>query len=143
MYILKSVPKLIIYMHIYICYTIYKSHHILALPVKRWYETTWLYKNYTQQPDFHNCDGLNVLDPESNTIRRCDLDGVVMSLLEEVCYYVCLGFETLCLVPEESVFCLPLDKYIEPSAPLASRFPRCHSLTLMMRNWTSESISQS
>ena len=31
------------------------------------------------------CGGLNVLGPGSDTIRRCDLVGVGMALLEEVC----------------------------------------------------------
>ena len=32
------------------------------------------------------CCGLNMLDPESGTIRRCGLVGVGVALLEEVCH---------------------------------------------------------
>ena len=32
------------------------------------------------------CDGLNMLGPGNGTIRRCDLVGVGVALLEEVCH---------------------------------------------------------
>jgi hypothetical protein len=33
------------------------------------------------------CGGLNMLDPGSNTIRRCDLFGIDMALLEKICHF--------------------------------------------------------
>jgi hypothetical protein len=32
------------------------------------------------------CDGLNILSPGNGTSRRCDLVGVGVALLEEVCH---------------------------------------------------------
>jgi hypothetical protein len=32
------------------------------------------------------CGGLNMLDPKSDTIRRCGLVGVGVALMEEVCH---------------------------------------------------------
>ena len=32
------------------------------------------------------CGGLNMLGPESGSVRRCDLFGVDLALLEEVCH---------------------------------------------------------
>ena len=45
---------------------------------------------------FYLCGDLNMLGPGSGTIRKCDLVGVGMTLLEEVCYCG-VGFETLLL----------------------------------------------
>ena len=66
-----------------------------------------------------------MLDPGHGTIRRCDLAGVGVALLEKVYVTVGIGSETLCLAAWKSLFCLPSEQDVEFSAPSTSRLPGC------------------
>jgi hypothetical protein len=65
------------------------------------------------------CGGLNILAPESVTIWRCGLIGVVGPCWRK-CVPMGVGFKTLILAAWEPVFsCLPLNEDVELSDPPA------------------------
>jgi hypothetical protein len=71
----------------------------------------------------YDCSGLNMFSPQNGTIRRCDLVGVGVALLGEVCHCG-VDFETLLLAARKSVFsCLLLEQDVEPSTPPVSCLP--------------------
>jgi hypothetical protein len=74
-----------------------------------------------------------MLHLRSVIIRGCDLVGIGMASLEEVCHCL-VGFETLLLAMWETVyFWLPLEEDVELSAPPISSLSRyCHPPTLMI-----------
>ena len=80
------------------------------------------------------CGGLNKVGPWSGTIRKCDLIGVGVALLEVVC--LCRGsFEILLLAAGETVFSwVPLKQDVDLSTPSpAPCLPGpCHASTLMI-----------
>jgi hypothetical protein len=80
----------------------------------------------TKQPNKKTSwGGLNLLGPGSSTIRRCDLIGVGVALLEEIRHFG-VGFETLLLAAWKPVFsCLPLEQDVELSAPPSPCLPGC------------------
>ena len=101
------------------------SHHLV-----RWAKLCMAVRKRKGWEQDGKCGGLNILG------QGVALSGGV-ALLEEG-----VGFKTLMLDAQTSVFCLPLEQDVELSAtPASCLLGCCHASALMVMDWTSEPVS--